>query len=87
MNECISDNQYRKYNMVDKNMNSEDQSKSQLHHLLAFILLLFLTEVWLIYNIVSGVQQNDSVTYTHMHVLNWPKVHSVFLEAVMGKSA
>ena len=64
-------------------MNSEDQSKYQLHHLLAFTLLFFLTEVWLIYNIVSGVQQNDSVTYTCMHILNWPKVRSVCLEAVM----
>ena len=74
MNERFSDNQYRKYNMLDKNMNSEDQSKYQLHHLLAFTLLFFfLPEVWLIYHIVSGVQQNDSVTHTCMHILNRPK--------------
>ena len=72
MNEHFSDNQYRKYNMVDENMNFEDQSSSIIYWLLHYY-YFFVPEVWLIYHIVSGVQQNDSATHTCMHILNWPK--------------
>ena len=40
-----------------------------------YLFLFFFTEVLLIYNVVliSGVQQNDSVIYTHIHTYGLPR--------------